>query len=35
LSGQATTWRRLGRQQTEATRQAILRGNEYRPFVVE
>jgi len=35
LSGQATTWRGLVRRQAEAMRQAILRGSEYRPFVVE
>ncbi len=35
LAGQATTWRGLVRQQAEAMRQAILRGSEYRPFVVE
>jgi len=35
LSGQATPWRGLVHQQAEAMRQAILRGSEYRPFVVE
>lgn len=35
MAGGATTWRGLVHQQAEAMRQAILRGSEYRPFVVE
>lgn len=35
LSGLATTWRGLVHQQAEVMRQAILRGSEYKPFVVE